>query len=84
MGCSGANLEKTETAIEAMAAGDGKIMAQKEVAMAQTAMLDGKMGACAMHLSRAMHVGSMAQAPAETGYQAPNQPQWNWKPLEHQ
>ena len=43
-GCSGANLEKTETMIEAMAEGDGKIMAQKEVALAQTAMLDGKMG----------------------------------------
>src|ERR1700730_12745706 len=38
-GCSGANLEKTETMIEAMAEGDGKIMAQKEVALAQTAML---------------------------------------------
>ena len=54
-GCSGANLEKTETAIEAMADGDGKWMAQKEVAMAQSAMLDGKMGACAAHLSKAMH-----------------------------
>ena len=53
-GCSSANLEKTETAIEAMADGDGKWMAQKEVAMAQSAMLDGKMGACAAHLSKAM------------------------------
>ena len=57
-GCSGANLEKTETMIEAMAEGDGKIMAQKEVALAQTAMLDGKMGVCAVHLSKAMHAGS--------------------------
>ena len=57
-GCSGANLEKTQSAIEAMADGDGKNMANKEVAMAQTAMLDGKMGACAMHLSKAMHAGS--------------------------
>jgi hypothetical protein len=39
--------------------GDGKAMAQKEVAMAQTAMLDGKMGACAMHLGKAMHAGMM-------------------------
>lgn len=53
-GCSGANLEKTETAIEAMADGDGKWIAQKEVAIAQSAMLDGKMGACAAHLSKAM------------------------------
>jgi len=56
-GCSGANLEKTEAAVENMADGDGKITAQKEVAMAQTAMLDGKMGACAMHLGKAMHSG---------------------------
>jgi hypothetical protein len=34
-GCSGDNLAKTEAAIEAMAEGEGKIMAQKEVAMAQ-------------------------------------------------
>ena len=60
-GCSGANLEKTESAVEAMADGAGKIVAQQEIAQAQTAMLDGKMGACAAHLTRAMHVGSMAQ-----------------------
>jgi hypothetical protein len=41
--------------IENMADGDGKWMAQKEVAMAQDAMLSGKMGACGMHLSKAMH-----------------------------
>ena len=56
-GCSGENMMKTESMIEAMADGEGKITAQKEVAMAQTAMLDGKMGACGMHLSKAMHVG---------------------------
>ena len=58
-GCSGGNLEKTETAVEAMADGDGKWTAEKEIAMAQTAMLDGKMGACGMHLSKAMHAGMM-------------------------
>ena len=56
-GCSGDNLAKTESAIEAMADGEGKIAAQKEVAQAQDAMLGGKMGACAMHLTKAMHVG---------------------------
>ncbi len=55
VGCSGPNLEKTQSAIEAMADGDGKIAAQKEVAAAQDAMLSGKMGACGMHLSKAMH-----------------------------
>jgi hypothetical protein len=57
--CSGPNLTKTESMIETMPDGDGKTMAQKEVAMAQTAMLDRKMGACAMHLGKAMHSGMM-------------------------
>lgn len=58
-GCSGANLTKTEAAIDAMADGPSRMMGQKEIAMAQTAMLDGKMGACAMHLTKAMHAGMM-------------------------
>jgi hypothetical protein len=57
-GCSGENLSKTESAIEAMADGEGKLAAQKEIAAAQTAMLDGKMGVCAAHLSKAMHTGA--------------------------
>jgi hypothetical protein len=56
-GCSGENMMKTESMIDAMADGEGKITAQKEIALAQTAMLDGKMGACGMHLSKAMHTG---------------------------
>jgi hypothetical protein len=56
-GCSGENLSKTESMIEAMADGEGKITAQKEVAQAQDAMLNGKMGACAAHLTKAMHAG---------------------------
>jgi hypothetical protein len=58
-GCSGENMTKSESMVEAMADGEGKATAQKEVAMAQAAMLDGKMGACAAHLSKAMHVGVM-------------------------
>ena len=53
-GCSGPNLTKTESMVEAMPDGEGKIVAQKEVAQAQDAMLGGKMGACAAHLSKAM------------------------------
>jgi predicted phage tail protein len=65
-GCSSANLEKTEATVETMADGQGKIVAQKEMAQAQDALLSGKMGACAMHLSKAMHAGAMAQGgPAE-------------------
>lgn len=56
-GCSGDNLGKTETMIENMSDGEGKIMAQKEIAAAQDALLSGKMGACSMHLSKAMHAG---------------------------
>ena len=56
-GCSGANLTKTESMIEAMPDGDAKWAAQKHVAAAQEAMLAGHMGACGMHLSKAMHAG---------------------------
>jgi hypothetical protein len=58
-GCSGPNLTKTETMVEAMADGDAKWAAEKEVAAASDAMLAGKMGACGMHLSKAMHAGVM-------------------------
>ena len=58
-GCSGGNLSKAESQIETMADGEGKSAAQKEVALAQTAMLGGKMGACGAHLSKAMHAGVM-------------------------
>jgi hypothetical protein len=54
-GCSGANLEKTETAIENMADGDSKFVAQKEIAAAQDSLLNGKMGSCGAHLNKAIH-----------------------------
>ena len=57
-GCSGENLSKAESMIEAMTDGEGKFTAQKEIAQAQDAMLGGKMGACATHLTKAMHVGT--------------------------
>jgi hypothetical protein len=57
MGCSGGNLAKAESMIETMADGEGKIAAQKEMSLAQDAMLAGKMGACAAHLGKVMHVG---------------------------
>jgi hypothetical protein len=56
-GCSGDNLAKAESMIETMADGEGKIAAQKEIAQAQDALLGGKMGVCATHLSKAMHTG---------------------------
>jgi hypothetical protein len=53
VGCSGDNLAKTESAIETAADGGSKWDAEKEITAAQTSMLDGKMGACAMHLGKA-------------------------------
>ena len=53
VGCSGDNLAKTESAVEAMADNDVKFMAEKEMSLAQDAMLNGKMGACGMHLTKA-------------------------------
>jgi hypothetical protein len=58
-GCSGPNLQKTETSVEAMADGDAKWAANKEITAANAALLDGKMSACAMHLTKAMHAGDM-------------------------
>ena len=57
-GCSGDNMMKTENSVEAMADGPAKDVGRKEIMDAQTAMLGGKMGACAMHLTKAMHVGT--------------------------
>jgi hypothetical protein len=56
-GCSGDNMMKTENAVEAMADGPNKSTGQKEIMLAQTAMLDGKMGECAVHIHHAMQAG---------------------------
>jgi hypothetical protein len=58
-GCSGENLAKVEAMIEAMADGPDKFVGFREVTAAQTAMLDGKTGACVMHIHQAMHVTTM-------------------------
>ena len=44
--------------------GESKTMARKEVAQAQDAMLSGKMGACAAHLTKAMHTGARSKPEA--------------------
>jgi hypothetical protein len=59
VGCNGASFAKTESAIETMADGEHKMAAQKEIAAAQDAMLNGKGGNCAAHLSKAMHDTAM-------------------------
>jgi hypothetical protein len=97
VGCSGDNFAKAEGEVETMADGPGKFMAEKEIALAQDAMLSGKMSGCAMHLGQALRDERMAQAPgtvapapfanpvvpaaAETTQQTWSQPQWGWEPL---
>jgi hypothetical protein len=58
-GCSGDNMMKTENSVEAMADGPDKDAGRKEITLAQTAMLDGKMGVCASHIHQAMHTTMM-------------------------
>jgi hypothetical protein len=53
-GCNGETLAKTESAIETAADGDSKWAAEKEIAAAQTALLDNKWGACSAHLTKAL------------------------------
>jgi len=60
LGCSGDNLGKTEAAVEAMADNEVKFAAEKEVSLAQDAMLNNKWGACGAHLSKAAEA-SMAK-----------------------
>ena len=59
VGCSGDNFAKAEGTVETMADSPAKFMAEREIAQAQDAMLSGKMGACAVHLTKAMHAGMM-------------------------
>jgi hypothetical protein len=58
-GCSGPNLEKAQTTLDAIPDGDSKLAAEKEIVQAQDALLAGKMGVCAVHLSKAMQAETM-------------------------
>jgi hypothetical protein len=81
-GCSAENLERTEFATEAMADGASKTTAHREIAQAQQALLDSKMDACAVHLSRAIQAGALYQASYGSAMnQAPSQSQWQWAPV---
>jgi len=63
VGCSGDNFAKAESGVETMADSPAKFMAEREIAQAQDAMLNGQMSGCAMHLSRALRAESVAQTP---------------------
>jgi hypothetical protein len=58
-GCSGDNMMNVENQVEALADGDVKNVARKEIVSAQTEMLAGHMGACGSHLSKAAHASAM-------------------------
>jgi hypothetical protein len=58
-GCSGDNMMNVENQVEALADGDAKNVARKEIVSAQTEMLAGHMGACGSHLSKAAHASMM-------------------------
>jgi hypothetical protein len=59
MGCGGDNMMKVETTVEGMPDGDAKWQSYKEMTAANAAYLDGHMGECSMHLSKAAHMGMM-------------------------
>lgn len=63
VGCSGQDQAKAQSTVDAMADGPAKFMAEREIAQAQDAFLSNRMGACAMHLDRAMNAGTLAAAP---------------------
>jgi hypothetical protein len=92
VGCSGDTFAKAEGDVEVMADGPGKFTAEREIAEAQDAMLSGKMGGCAMHLSRALRAESVPQAPypgmmapapfaSPAAQEAPQQPQSGFTPM---
>jgi hypothetical protein len=59
MGCSGANMMKANNSLTAAADGPNKMMAYKEISMAQGDMLKGNMRGCTMHMNKAMKMGTM-------------------------
>jgi hypothetical protein len=55
-GCGGDYMMNVDNQVESMADGDAKTTARKEVVAAQSAMLDGHMAACGMHMKQAEHM----------------------------
>ncbi len=51
MGCSGDNMMKANNSLSATADGPNKMMAYKEISMAQSDMLKGNMRGCTMHMN---------------------------------
>jgi hypothetical protein len=57
VGCSGDSIAKAEATVDAMPDTDtNKQMGYKEMTDANEALVGGKMGECAMHLNKVMHM----------------------------
>jgi hypothetical protein len=74
LGCSDANLAKTEGTAEMMPDVPGKFIAQREMAAAQAALLANKWRECSMHLANAAQAETMVPSYTNTMAQVPYQP----------
>lgn len=59
MGCSGDNMMKMNNMTTAMADGEQKMMMNREIGMANTAMSKGDMRGCNMHMMKAQQMSMM-------------------------
>jgi hypothetical protein len=73
MGCSGDNMMKMNDKTSAMADGQQKMMMNREIGMANTAMSNGDMRGCNMHLMNAQKMGMM-KPKADAGMMMPMMP----------
>ena len=57
VGCSGDSIAKAESMVDALPDGDAnKLTGYKEMTDANEALVNGKMGECAMHVNKVMHM----------------------------
>lgn len=59
MGCSGDSMMKMNNQVTAMADGQQKMMMNREIGMANTAMSKGDMRGCNMHMMKAQRMSMM-------------------------
>jgi hypothetical protein len=59
MTCSGDDMMKANNMVGAMVDSPNKMMMTKEIGMANTAMSQGKMRECSMHMRKVEHMGMM-------------------------
>ena len=59
MGCSGDGMMKMNNQVTAMADGEQKMMMNREIGMANTAMSKGDMRGCNMHMMKAQKMSMM-------------------------